>query len=469
MNGAVEATDIDALPKGENPDGTKIPECILVHWNSPDTLAEDAKFAEEVKAMLLPGDIVSYRRYGDNSGHTLIWLGRDLNGDGTMDLINADGSYYDTANMIDKLEADGSVDINTHKASVGSGMRDSGEYFLFNPKSSQYLGGADPVKTPKAVHYYSVVRVTDKADQYPMTTAAKTRLLYPGMNIYFYANQGYFGAVTKGETITYTLTVQNASGGRLYESQSDYLGQPMNYENILVQIPVPAGTELVSVGGQKASGKLVKFNMNVAAGEQVVVEIVVKATGNVGDVITLDGAYLHGIRLPKVETVIQTGAIDAAAVTAAIGGATGKEGLEAVNAVYAAMGKELNLPTKLKDLQDALFATKKYGDNKLLEELETVEEANKALAQMRIPHWVGGRYYNGGVHSERVKQMRSMDLQAGDIVIWEEMKGVADVAIHNGTTLVRITDGKAVEMTQLDLDRFFYYRFYIALRPSQAL
>ena len=468
MGGAVEATDIDALPKGENPDGTKIPECIFVHWNSPETLAEDAKVAEEVLGWLQPGDIVSYRRYGDNSGHTLIWAGRDLNGDGTKDLFNADGSYYDTANLVDVLEEDGSVDINTHRAAVGSGMRDSGEYFLFDPASSQYLGGADPLKKPKAVQYYSVVRVVDKAEQYPMTTAAKTRLLYPGMNIYFTLPQGHYGAVTRGEELTYTLTVQNASGGKLYNSQSDYYGQAVNYENILVQIPVPAGTELVSVNGQKVKGGLVKFTMNVAAGDTVSIPITMKATGNVGDVIVMDGAYLHGIKLPIINTVIQSGALDAAQVDAAIKANASASGLEFANAVYTALGKTINLPTDIGDVQDMLFETKRIGDYKIFQPLETIEEAGKTYAQMLVPEFVGGIYYNAGKGGKRVKQLRNQDLQAGDILVWEELKGLVRVAVHNGTSLVWNNDGTLVELDQLALDKFLKYRFFMVLRPTQV-
>lgn len=469
MGGIIEATDIDALPKGENPDGTKIPECIFVHWNSAETLEEDAKVAAEVKSWLQPGDIVSYRRYGDHSGHTLIYVSDLLNGDGVNDIVNYDGKYYDGGNLVDVREKNapwGPVEINAYP-----GSWPSGDYFLFDPTSSQYLGGADPAVDPDAVHYYSVVRITDKPEQYPMTPAAKTRLLYPGMDIYFNAPQGHFGSVTKGEELTYTLVVQNRSGEKVEDPRgwvrSDYLGQAVNYEKILVQIPVPAGTELVSVNGKAVKTDLVKFTMNVAAGDTVAIPVTVKATGNVGDRIVMDGAYLHGIPLPKTVTVIRSAAVDGAAVYNAASANTDKTGIEFANAVYAAMGKPVNLP-EYADLKKGLFDEKRVGDQKLSEQKETYDEAMQSFAKMMVPNFVGGLYYNDGVDSEQVKEVRARDLEAGDILVWEELKGFAEVAVHDGEKLLCVKGGKLVTLEQEDLDRFYKYRFFVAFRPVQA-
>ena len=322
------------------------------------------------------------------------------------------------------------------------------------------------------MHYYSVIRITDKPAEFPMTPAAKTRLLYPGMDIYFNAPQGHFGAVTKGSDLTYTLTVQNRSGEKVEDPRgwvrSDYLGQPVNYENILVQIPVPAGTELVSINGQSAKGKLVKFTLNLNAGETIAVPIVVKATGNVGDKIVMDGAYLHGIPLPKTTTVIQSGTLDGAAVKAAAEANADKESIELANAVYAQLGKAVNLPD-YKDLKDGLFDEKRIGDAKVSHHKETYDEAMQTYAKMMVPDYVGGNHFNDGVDSDRVKEVRARDLQAGDVLIWEELKGHGEVAIHDGENLLKVKEGKLVPMEQEELDRFYGYRFFMALRPVQAM
>ena len=77
----------------------------------------------------------------------------------------------------------------------------------------------------------------------------------------------------------------------------------------------------------------------------------------------------------------------------------------------------------------------------------------------------GGNYFNDGPESERVKEVRACDLEAGDILIWEELKGYCDTAIHDGEKFLRVKDGKIVAMTQEDLDRFFTYRYFVAFRP----
>ena len=43
------------------------------------------------------------------------------------------------------------------------------------------------------------------------------------------------------------------------------------------------------------------------------------------------------------------------------------------------------------------------------------------------------------------------------------------VAIHNGEGLMVPVSGQLQAMTQADLDHFVKYRFFIALRPTQAL
>ena len=143
----------------------------------------------------------------------------------------------------------------------------------------------------------------------------------------------------------------------------------------------------------------------------------------------------------------------------------GKSGLEFANAVYAELGKTLNLPAELRDLQDALFDERRVGDYKVFVPKETYE--NTAAAKMQIPDFFGGKYILTEMESRRINQIRAYDMLAGDLLIWEEFKGDCQIAVHDGTNLLHVKDGSIVPMTQEDLDRFLIYRFFLALRPTQ--
>ena len=139
-----------------------------------------------------------------------------------------------------------------------------------------------------------------------------------------------------------------------------------------------------------------------------------------------------------------------------------------VNAVYAELGKELNLPEKLRDLQDGLFEEKRIGEAKVFLPLET--PANETYGKMAVPDFFGGKFVLTPMDSRRINQLRTYDMVPGDVLVWEEFKGDCQVAIFDGENLLTPTgDGKLKALEQVDLDRFLIYRFFICLRPTQAM
>jgi hypothetical protein len=305
---------------------------------------------------------------------------------------------------------------------------------------------------------YCVSRLPDPkpAEKYPITEEAKTRLLFPGLDIYYTADTRFYGAVTKGDEVTYTLRMKNNS--------------KQDHEGLLVQIPVPENSTLVRINGEKAKGSLIKLTVNIPAGGEITCTYTVQATGEVGSRIFTKGGYAHAIPLPEIYTVIRSGEVDAAAVKAAAEKNKDKTGMAFINAVYADLGKTLNLPEKFRDVQDALFSETRIGEAKVFQVRETYDAANEALAKMQIPDYHGGKFLLTPMDSRRVNQLRNYDLLAGDVLIWEEFKGDCQVAVFDGENLVYSTEKGTLEvLSQEDLDRFLIYRFFLGLRPVQAL
>ena len=441
MDNRTHAGDIHKIVN-QNSDDPLVKDLTVFRYdNNPDDPEGAVKAMNEMRALLQPGDLIMYLRTND-TGHAVMWCG-DLNGDGLGDILNVDGKRYESATGVDPREdgkENGAVDINTDNFKCPSG-----EYFFFDPKAYDYV--------PK-FRSYTVLRVCDRPDLFQMTERAKTRFLYPGLETYYEVDGGIYSSVTKGEELTYTLTVTNNS--------------TQDHKGLLAQIPVPEGAELVAINGQASKGKLVKLTLDIPAGETAQITITVKATGEVGSKIVSDGAYLHAIPLPKLITAIRSAAVDGNAVKAAAEKHTNLNGMEFANAVCGELNQTVTLP-ELGGLKKALYSEKRIGESKVYQPLETVEEANLTLQKMVIENYVGGMYYTDGLESLRVTELRAQDLQAGDILIWEEFKGDCQVAVHDGTNLLRVEGGKVTPMTQADLDRFLIYRFFIALRPVQAV
>ena len=96
--------------------------------------------------------------------------------------------------------------------------------------------------------------------------------------------------------------------------------------------------------------------------------------------------------------------------------------------------------------------------------------ANETLAKMAVQDFFGGKFVLTPMDSRRINQLRTYDMVAGDILVWEEFKGDCQVAIFDGQTLLYPTgNGTLKAMEQVDLDRFLIFRFFICLRPTQAL
>jgi hypothetical protein len=262
--------------------------------------------------------------------------------------------------------------------------------------------------------------------------------------------------VEQGKEYTYTLTLKNTSEG--------------NHEGILVQLPVPQNAELVAVNGTKVKSKTVKMNVNLPAGQEMVIAYTVKATGKVGSIVDTGVGYVHAIPMPVYTTSVISGTEDAVKVNEALEASKAPTGLDFVNGYLAAMGKTFTLPA-LNDLRTGLFTENVKLDNGIyqLTAQDKLSAEYAPFAQMMVPYYFGGQSVATECESLRVKELRAKDMLPGDILLWQEnATKEAKYAVHNGEAFV-YSDGSEVLYThQIDLDKFTRYDFFLCLRPNQA-
>lgn len=416
---------------------------IFWHYEADDTEEHTREGMEQLRSLLRPGDILSYERKANPVGHAVVWAG-DCNGDGVDDILNVDGKPFNTEKMIDVREPNGAVVINAPK-----GKRPTGWSYFFEEDAYDYF--------PK-LKKVTVYRLPEMkySKLIPISERAKTRILFPGLVIFFEAEDGVFGCAKKGGEYTYTLKIQNRS--------------EKNHEGILVQLPVPENAEIVKVNGEPAENGTVKRTVSVAAGGETVLTYTVKATGAVGTVIETGVGYVHAIPLPLLKTAIVSRKADAKAVKAAAEKACGEQGEAFLAAYLKALGTDLPAPT-VEGLLSRLYTPETYEDCRLFRPKTDarIRAEGSAWGKMRVPDFFGGMNVATQVDSLRVAELWAKDLQAGDLLLWQADENSAPMAaVHDGESLLRAEGGALVPMTQEELDVFITYDFFIALRPTQA-
>ena len=417
---------------------------VLWHYEADDTEEHTREGMEEFRRTVRPGDILSYERKANPVGHAVVWAG-DCNGDGEDDILNVDGRPFNYEKLIDFREPDGAVAIN-----APGGKRPTGWSYFLDEAAYDYF--------PK-LKKVTIYRLPDVkyAKSIPISERAKTRILFPGLVIFFEAEDGVFGCVPKGGEYTYTLKIQN-------HSDKDHKG-------ILVQLPVPECAEIVRVCGEKAENGIVKRTVDVPAGGETVITYTVKATGNVGDVIKTGTGYVHAIPLPALNTAIVSKKDDAAAVRAAAEAACGESGEAFLAAYLKARGFSVPAPT-VAGLLSRLYVPETLEACRVFRPKTEacIRAEGSTWGKMRIPDFFGGQNVITEVSSLRVKEQRAEDLQAGDLLLWQEKEDTAPMAaVHDGERFLLAADGALTPMTQEDLDKFLVYDFFIALRPTQAV
>ena len=408
--------------------------------------AEDTKAAmEEMFAVAQPGDILSYTRTNTDTPHVVVYTG-DLNGDGIADMLHVGGTDYEKERMMDVREPMGAVMFTSWRNPSITGIY---EFFMDLEKSY------DPYTKIKQV---TLTRYTDEkhAATDPLTDHAKSRLLFPKMDISYTVDAGVYGSVIKGNELTYTLNIKN-------NSQQDHKGIEVNF-------PVPKNAKVIKIDGQPVTNGIVSWVLDIPAGKEVTHTYTVKATGAVGSIVDTGVGYVHALPMPVYTTSIISGTEDAVKVNEALEASKTSTGLEFVNGYLTSMKKSFTLPA-LNDLRTGLFTENTQLGNGIyqLTAQNLLSDEYAPFAQMMVPYYFGGQSIATECESLRVKDLRAKDMLPGDILIWQENSTKeAKYAVHNGEAFVYSDGSEVLYMHQFDLDKFTRYDFFLCLRPNQV-
>lgn len=148
-------------------------------------MSVDAAVAR-VRALVRPGDIITGSCFPKGGGHVMLCYGRV---DGRLKLIHASGNKYDMAKGVDALESEGTVYFDDLEASLFV----KGHYVDLS-------------------HYTRFALIRPLVDgKIRLTPTAEARLRHPGLRYDRRVTGGVHGSAVRGETIDYTVTLENHS------------------------------------------------------------------------------------------------------------------------------------------------------------------------------------------------------------------------------------------------------------------
>ena len=192
---------------------------VIGYYETQDyaTEAEQKAALEEIKAMLLPGDIVVYRRgskgqgkdYNDAdlSGHAMLYMGDGRFSHSTGTSYNAGGTV---AKQLYRDDPEQGADRATRdEYNVGTVMWLDGSEVLAVGSGSRMLFG----EKKTFIYNFSILRPIQQGGTVAtVTEQAEKRLDFPTLSYEITPDAGLYSALCIGDTFTYTLKVKNRSG-----------------------------------------------------------------------------------------------------------------------------------------------------------------------------------------------------------------------------------------------------------------
>ena len=436
-------------------------------WDAQGNVTELSSIgvdALEIEKLMRPGDIVTSRPFGTETvngvttyvpvgGHTMMYLG-DVFGDGVTYVIHSWGSKYDDNGDVAQVGPDGSVIRGFDYLENAYSWRSNGKYVGRNGSIvlTPYKDILGPGKSQDVAKSYdfSIIRPAANKTEADLTPSALFRLDRPGVTVTKTASVKPYRDVVKGDTITYTVKIENNT---LDTVNSSYIASgygavlPQNrqktYKDLSLTETLPAGTSLVSASsGYTTSGsKLVWKISSLAPGKSLERTYTVKVTGT-GSVVCPEGVLTAtGARgsLPTKEisheiVTQQLPATKASAITVSSVTASDtakRSGTDSADDVYAAMGYALDLPDGqqmasmiLQEVNFVAESTEAFRTDFQMADASALTGAAKTLRQMVVPGFIGGRRLfttdenYARTNRGRLLQFDEEFLQPGDVLVY---------------------------------------------------
>lgn len=397
-----------------------------------DALGEQV--IREMRSILVPGDVIVYGKSSTpgvyDGGHTLLYL----DGGYTIEAVGGDYKYL---TAVDSKDLEGGVKL-----------RDVDEY-LFNPDSSSCVWNISDIAQ------IAILRpLNDPALKMTERAIARLELGYLSVSkLCKHPGQ----SVEQGETLTYTIVLNNDSSSGKSENKT-----------VTVSDPLPTNTAYVSAtnGGKLVDGKVVFENVSVAAGKTVELSYTVSVTAASGKIESGIG-YVDALSFDYHPITIATRMTESqyAALSAKLdaGKAEGETAFAWVTRLYReVLGKELGAASE-KELFDAFFSASSVSG------LYKVDCKDAAVVRALVENYSAGYLVLNETHAEQVERVRLIEktnLQKGDLLVYEK-NGVCTYYVFRGENLTKITeDGTATAPLSRTLGSAFGQDRFVILRPS---
>ncbi|MBR2322282.1 MAG: isopeptide-forming domain-containing fimbrial protein [Clostridia bacterium] len=427
---------------------------VIGAWKNRDYKNEDARadLLNSIKEQLEPGDVINLRRGA--AGQALLYVGNNT-------VLHATGNnFYESSRPEVTHEGQTTQELN---GAVQIMTLD--ELFVKN-SSTRYLFYFN-------ITSFCVLRPMSR--NLELTDNTKARMLAKGLDGEKTSNKGVNTALTKGEEVTYTLTLKNH--------------RDLAYKNVEIKDVLDNNLTFVSGSdGVSCNGQTVTFTKEIKSGETLTVSWTakVKDTTPSGTVIVSDKTTVNGVKQTTIKnsvsgyTASQLTSVANKAKEYASQGKVFENPIDMVESLYKdALNVELFDYENLSDVLSDIIDDEYYMLN------------DNSVADMVAPNLYGGqsvtKLYDTDV--EIVRLITTQNLSVGDIIIAEndDFVGgqlypdrvvyvyVGDMQVVACTTNGTTNKGKCLLVTMTNnqyekehvLVTIFSYKHYAVLRPSQ--
>ncbi len=409
----------------------------------------------EISGSLKAGDVVNYRKGKDSSGHAMLYIGDGkfihCSGD---DFKAPDGNDYpsDSDNSDASLTHDGAT--SAEKSSGAVRLETTYMSALFTDTSnSRYLGAQ-----------YDVSVIRPIARGVVPTEETVNRMALRGLYIEKSVDVGVTTAVSRGDTITYTLTFNNTLQYARDITITELLSENVSYVSSTGSATLNEGVLTITAKINPFKKQTVSFTVKV--NENAVAGALIESANTTVNGINLLGA----VNTVSAYTDAELAALaDKAKEYAETGKTFDDPALMAKTLYKEVLGVDIyDFDTAL-DLLNDMIDVENYGIN-----------ASSETSDIVAPFLYGGRDISGMYikNKDIIRLITENNISVGDVILAydeSEDRTVAYVYLGESSLLKITSDGKTCESVTMTssiyeasniLVTIYAYDKYVVIRPS---